>query len=502
MLKTTLSGRPARLIGLGLTALLGLTVSMTASSSEHFFEYKGSEWCAECHIDRYSGWQGTAHGKMLMSCEASLSRAIPLPEGYTCDDISYVIGGNGQRALYLDNDGYLVTSIRDRDGNETAGHNQWNLGTGRWTDVHAGESGVPYDCGACHSTGWKQDKDPDIDGDLSDNQGGLPGIHGTFEYGGVGCEACHGPGFTMLVYEDAETCALCHGREPLTRVNAAEGFILNHQQYNEVLSSPHASFSCATCHNTHESGEAALRRTCETCHGSQAESYAGTKMQLAGVECMDCHMPKASLSGEALSPHQADVSTHLFRIRTGRFDQPMFTSDGSTVRTDNGGAAVNLDFACRSCHAGQSTAWLSANAEDFHNPSFSINGAMSGTWWAGFERDGEGWLIDAAANVFVAAMYTYDGAGNQAWLIGTGNADGDMVSTAVEITDGPAFGSGYNPDDVNRAAWGTANFLFTSCTEGTVELAPNADMLARGFENMTVNIERVTESAVSCPGPN
>ena len=110
---------------------------------------------------------------------------------------------------------------------------------------------------------------------------------------------------------------------------------------------------------------------------------------------------------------------------------------------------------------------------------------MSGTWWAGLERDGEGWLIDAAANAFVAAMYTYDGAGNQAWLIGSGLADGDMVSTAVEITDSPVFGSAYDPSDVNRMSWGTANFLFTSCTEGTVELIPNAEMLARGFESMT-----------------
>ena len=74
-----------------------------------------------------------------------------------------------------------------------------------------------------------------------------------------------------------------------------------------------------------------------------------------------------------------------------------------------------------------------------------------------------------------------------------------MVGTTVEITDGPAFGSAYNPADVNRTAWGSANFLFVSCTEGTVELQPNEEMLARGFEAMTVNIERATASAVSCP---
>lgn len=499
MLSLMTHGNRLRVLRLALAALAGLAMPL-AAQAEDFFEYKGPEWCAECHIDRYSGWQGTAHGKMLMTCEESLKRALPLPEGYTCADISYVVGGNAQRVVYLDTEGYLITSVRDRDGNEFAGQNQWNLSTGRWSDVHAGETGVPYDCGGCHATGWKQDKDAGNDGTLSDNQDGLPGIHGTFEFGGVTCESCHGPGFTMLVYEDAKTCGNCHGRDPEKKIQVSDGFIMNHQQWNEMLASPHARFSCVTCHNPHESGEGAFNRRCETCHSSQAESYAGTKMQAAGVECMDCHMPKATLSGEPVGPYEGDVSTHIFRIRTDLDDQRMFTPDGQFVRDDSSGVAkVGLDFACRSCHAGQSTAWLSANAENFHDRSFRINGAMSGTWWAGAARDGEGWLIDAAASAFVAAMYTYDGEGNQAWLVGAGSAEGDTVSTAVEITDGPAFGSAYDPANVNRTAWGTANFLFVSCTEGTVELLPNEAMLARGFEAMTVNIQRLTESAVSCP---
>ena len=491
---------PHLIVSRFLCATLALMWASGTWASEHFFDYQGSAFCAECHIEQYSGWQGTAHGNMVMTCEESLARALPLPEGYSCDDISYVVGGTGWKARYLDQDGFFITSTRDRDGNETPGSNQWNIGTQRWSDYHAGEQGKPYDCGACHTSGWKPDLDADTDGDLSDNQDGRPGIHGTFELGGVQCEACHGPGYTMLVYESAAFCGECHSREPLNKIQASNGYVRHQQQYNELLASPHKRFSCVTCHDPHASGEASIVRQCADCHSSQAATYQGTKMQLAGVDCVDCHMPDASKSGEVISEYQADVSTHIFRIRTDLNDQRMFTPDGEFVRNDVSGVAkVSLDFACKACHAGQSTAWLSANAQQFHDTSFKITGAMSGTWWAGASRDGEGWLIDAAANVFVAAMYTYDGDGNQAWLMGTGTASGDMVGTTVEITDGPAFGSAYNPADVNRTAWGSANFLFVSCTEGTVELQPNEEMLARGFEAMTVNIERATASAVSCP---
>ncbi len=482
------------------TAALLLAFPMgPALAADDFFDYKGSAWCADCHIDKYSSWLGTGHGKMVTTCEESLARSLPLPAGHTCDDISYVIGGHGWKARYLDENGYFVTSVQDRNGNVTEGMNQWNLGTERWSDYHAGEEGKPYDCGACHTTGWKADKDPDTDGDLSDNQDGRPGIHGTFALGGVQCEACHGPGYTMEVDETTAFCATCHSREPANKVQASDGYVRHQQQYNELLTSPHSRRTCITCHNPHESGEGSLNRTCQDCHSTQASSYEGTKMQAAGVDCVDCHMPRASKSGEPISPNEADVRTHIFRIGTAAEDQDMFTEDGAFVRVDdNGKARVNVDFACKSCHGGQSTDWLMANATDFHNQEFKITGGMSGTWWAGSDRDGEGWLLDAAANAFVAAMFTYDAAGNQAWLLGVGAPEGDMVATSVEITEGPAFGSGFDPNDVVRTPWGTANFLFVSCTEGTVELQPNAEMQARGFEAMTVNLSRLTESAVSC----
>jgi len=500
--RTDTHSRPARPGSLiAALAWLGLAASFPLSASD-FFDYKGSDWCADCHIDKVSSWQGTGHSQMLMTAEQARGHGIPLPSGYTWDDISYVVGGHRWKARFLDKDGYFITTVSDRDGTVRDGDNQWNIPAGTWSDYHAGEANLPYDCGACHTTGWKPDTNADVDGTLADNQGGLPGIHGTFELPGVQCEACHGPGFTMVVDETAAFCGSCHSRTPTNKIQVSGNFIRHEQQYNEFLSSPHASRTCITCHDPHESGQAAIQRQCRDCHTSQAESYASSKMSAAGVDCVDCHMPKASLSGEPAGEWQGDVRTHIFRINTGS-DQRMFTLDGQYVRADaQGQSSVNLAFACKSCHAAQSDGWLQANAANFHDASFRINAGISGTWWAGAERDGEGWLLDAAANAFVAAMYTYNASGEQTWLLGAGMPEGDVVSVGLEIPEGPSFGSHYDPNDVTRTPWGTANFLFTSCTEGTVELEPNADMQARGFEAMTVNIERLTTSAASCIGSN
>ena len=189
----------------------------------------------------------------------------------------------------------------------------------------------------------------------------------------------------------------------------------------------------------------------------------------------------------------------IVRIAADEEGQQIFSDEGDRVRMDaDGKASLNLRFACKSCHGGQSDAWLLANAQNFHDQSFAISAGMSGTWWAGPERDGEGWLLDASANTFVAAMYTYDASGRQAWLIGSGSPEGDMVTLAVQVTEGPSFGADYDPAALSRSDWGTANFLFVSCSEATVELLPNPAMQQRGFEALTVNLVRLTAAAISC----
>jgi hypothetical protein len=346
-------------VGLGCALLLG-------SSSAAFAQYIGSDACAECHMPEYNDWKVSGHPYKLADAESARQRPIPLPEGYTWDDISYVIGGYKWKSRYIDLDGYIITTAITDEG-PVDGMNQYNNLTGAWSNYHPGEVGKPYDCGSCHTTGWVADDDWDTDEDLSDNQDGLPGMHGTFAFGGVQCEECHGAGYEMAVDSSTELCGRCHIRGAPDTIPASGGFIRHHEQYNEHLASPHSELTCVNCHDPHKKGEFSLHTTCADCHADYAESYAGSVMDVRGVACEDCHMPFASKSAQALGPHQGDIRTHLFTINTKR-NAEMFTADGSLVLLDaHGKGAVTLDFACQRCHTDKSFQWIEGKAKNFHN---------------------------------------------------------------------------------------------------------------------------------------
>jgi hypothetical protein len=125
-----------------------------------------------------------------------------------------------------------------------------------------------------------------------------------------------------------------------------------------------------TCHDPHKKSEFSIHTACADCHTDIAAVYAGTKMDLVGVTCVECHMPFASKSAVASSPDKGDVRTHLFRINTA-LDVQMFTPDGAFVQLDGDGqGAVNVNFACRSCHTDKvgpkGNKWLAKKAMDFH----------------------------------------------------------------------------------------------------------------------------------------
>jgi len=175
-------------------------------------DFAGSESCKGqgCHDKEYGEWKSSGHPYKLMKSEEARNRPIPLPIGIEWDDVSYVIGGYKWKARFVDTDGYIITTTFDENGDPVPGVNQWNMLVGYWSDYHPGEENKPYNCGACHTTNWVADEDWETDDDLTDNQDGMPGMHGTFDAGGVHCEQCHGNGMTMEVDDSAEFCGGCH----------------------------------------------------------------------------------------------------------------------------------------------------------------------------------------------------------------------------------------------------------------------------------------------------
>jgi len=350
-----------RTIKIALGATLVAVVAMAAYAQDPA-DYAGSEFCANCHADQYNKWVVSGHPYKLTEGEIAKNRPIPLPEGYSWDDISYVIGGYKWKSRYVGTDGYIITSVITDDG-VVDGMNQYNNLTGEWVDYHPGEM-KPYDCGRCHTTGFSEDG----------HQGGLPGIDGTWVFGGIQCEECHGPFVDFdyhfstgpIVDHTSEACGQCHVRGDTDTIPASGGFIRHHEQYNEQLASPHKDLDCDDCHDPHVKSEFSIHTTCEDCHANYADTYAGTTMDVRGVDCIDCHMPFAAKSAAALGPNKGDIRSHLFRINTERGAE-MFTPDGKFVLLDAyDQGALTLDFACQVCHTDKSMSWIEGKAKNFH----------------------------------------------------------------------------------------------------------------------------------------
>lgn len=343
--------------------------------------FVGSEACQICHEEIYETFAKTGHPYKLNKVvdgeppDYPFSKVLDPPEGYTWDDILYVIGGYGWKARFIDKDGYIITGA---DENAVTQFNLYNeaLDMGNdWVGYHAGEENLPYNCGSCHTTGYSAEG----------NQDGLPGLVGTWVEDGIQCEECHGPGgnhvnnpllISMEVDRDAELCGQCHRRGDVTEIDASDGFIRHHEQYEELFGSKKRVMDCVNCHDPHKTvkyandKETGIKSTCETCHFEQAE-YKKINYIRHGGDCVNCHMPKVTKS--ALGDperYTGDLRTHLMAINPRAASQ--FSEDGSTAHP-----YLGLDFACRSCHheGGQGKVYsneeLIEAAINYHNPDLA-----------------------------------------------------------------------------------------------------------------------------------
>ena len=327
-------------------------------------EFVGSVTCSACHSELYDVFLQSGHPWKLNEVVDGQPPNYPFtevpepPEGYTWDDISYVIGGYNWKARFMDQDGYIITDAPGESG-DTAYTGQYNFAnpiTGHddpeWVTYHAGDENVPYNCGPCHTTGYS-------DWPQGSHQDELPGIVGTWTEPGVQCEECHGPGslhasnpygVRPVIDRDAALCGKCHLRGEPESVNAAGGFIRHHEQYEELFQSKHLALDCVDCHDPHvgvvqlrQAGEQTTRTQCENCHFKQAK-YQDSQIHPVAAECIDCHMPRVTMSATGNAEmFTGDIRTHLMAIDPEQIGQ--FSEDGSVALSQNG-----LNFACRHCH--------------------------------------------------------------------------------------------------------------------------------------------------------
>lgn len=342
--------------------------------------FAGARSCIDCHTEIYEQVEQSGHPHKLKqisnrppSYPSTTSSGVPHPpEGFDWTDISYVIGGFAWKARFMDKEGYVLTG----NGRQYNLANPAMATDPQWVAYDSDElSRKPYTCGSCHTTGWQKT------GPEGPHQGGLPGIHGTWAEPGVTCEACHGPSAahvdnpTKVSPNTEENCDSCHSRGDITQIDAKNGLIKHHEQYESLLASPHLSLACGTCHNPHQStkynkgGFKGVSQTCKTCHAKVEIKLEAKK----DADCQSCHMPHSVTS--ALSKtvfyqggemQVGDIRAHIHRITLDP-SWKMFTDDGRFVRVDEQNRAyLTLDHACLSCHTDKSMEWARKLADKIH----------------------------------------------------------------------------------------------------------------------------------------
>jgi hypothetical protein len=346
-------------------------------------EYVGSKTCGSCHEAIYAKFMKSGHPYKLNKVvdgkppEYPFSQVPEPPEGYTWDDITYVIGGFGWKARFIDKKGYIITG----DADATTQYNFPNPEVGKeagWVPYHAGQE-KPYSCGTCHTTGYKPDG----------NQDGLEGLVGTWAEPGIQCERCHGPGSNhvadpygvrMEIDRTAQLCGECHIRGSVSEIDAKGGFTKHHEQNEELYASKHFALTCVACHDPHASAIYAdeevnpnkgIWNECVDCHFDKVKNQKSAAMANI-LECEDCHMaPMAKTAWGNLEVFTGDISSHLFAINTDP-DAPQFSEDGKVTMP-----YITVQYACQSCHiegatrgkagAPRSLEELQAAAEGYHS---------------------------------------------------------------------------------------------------------------------------------------
>ncbi|WP_309491937.1 ammonia-forming cytochrome c nitrite reductase subunit c552 [Candidatus Hecatella orcuttiae] len=229
-----------------------LTIQANIQASQETYaaeipSYVGPETCKICHPAQYEEWKDTGHANMILTAQQAQEEGFPLPEGISWDDVAYTLGGIW-KIRYINTSGYFITWHYE-NGVKTPGKNQYNIATGEWVDYHAGEV-KKYTCGNCHTTGY------DVEAASPE---GMPGIVGNWQFLGITCESCHGPGGDhitgptqnkMVIDVSAEVCGQCHvrGKDITYQLGDPESFSYthgekphkHHQQYHDWIQSEHS----------------------------------------------------------------------------------------------------------------------------------------------------------------------------------------------------------------------------------------------------------------------
>jgi hypothetical protein len=109
-----------------------------------------------------------------------------------------------------------------------------------------------------------------------------------------------------------------------------------------------------------------------------------------------------------------------------------------------------------------------------------LRGDISGSWYDP-AQSGHGLMLEVIdRGLTVVTWYTFDPNGQPLWLAGAGRVQGSVLEVPVQTVSGGRFPPLFDPNAVQRQAWGTLRIEFAGCDEATLRWTPSAAGYAAG----------------------
>ena len=405
-----------------------------ASDREVFATYAGSESCRECHVEAYNKWAHSHHALAERSIDAQLDRKAFEParnikhgtqtsEARTRDGQFQLttMGADGKPAVFKPDRVLGESPLRQFLFASAGG--RWQMGelsfdprTNEWFDVFGNEDrragewghwtgrGMTWNsmCASCHNTRLRKNYNAATDSYAT-----------RMAERGVGCEACHGPLKQHVTWQRERGGSVTN--DPTVRR-------LDKNQMLDICGSCHArrgeltgDFTPGQKFFDHFSlsipDESDLFYPDGQVRDEDYEftSFLGSKMQAAGVRCMDCHEPHSSknlVPGDALclrchGPPVApapkiDPASHTHHqpnsagSRCVDCHMPLTTYMQRHPRRDHGFTIPdplltkqhNIPNACNRCHADRSVDWSLEAVEKWYGPRMNRPTRTRAQWVA------------------------------------------------------------------------------------------------------------------------
>ncbi len=404
-------------------ALTNPNAPILAPDDEVHAQYAGSESCRKCHAAAFEKWHGSNHGRAerliekqedhkFFTPKQTLTHGKDSSEAFVnADGLAKILtlGLDKKRHAYpvvrvIGNDPLRQFLIPAPGGRLQTCDVTLDPNKNEWFDVYGNDDerapgdwghwtgqGMNWNamCAACHNTRLRKNYEPQTNS-----------YHTAMAEMSVGCEACHGPMKAHVEWQEKppltqkkdptlakpsrdqvmETCAACHARRAeltgdlvpggsfydhfsLTLTDDADTFHPDGQirdenyEFSSFISSrmQHAGVRCVDCHDPHSNKNiVAGNQLCMTCHTAPrpdfptapvidptAHSHHGANS--TGNQCVSCHMPATT-----------------YMQRDPRHDHSFSIPDPKLTKE------FGVPNACNRCHTDKDADWAIAANKKFY----------------------------------------------------------------------------------------------------------------------------------------